>query len=332
MAGNASVTRTYDRIFSIVRDEVQPLLFDNISSRTALLYRMKDMGAIIRTGGKPHLRFNVLKELPTATGYTDLDTITPVRADPVTSAIFEWKQLQVPVQISGRDIIKTGEAAVIDLLELFIQAAEIAMRDAIGGSSLGIFSDAGESELRKITGLQNFFTTSTTTGTVGVLSRVTLSAWRHQVQNVANAFNTNGLNMMRTLYRQCSRFDEAPDSIVFNGSTWDNFHKELTGTFTVNLPMQIGSGDQNMLEAGFPNIRFNGALLFADDGCPANRGYFLNLAKYIRLFVREGRDAEIGDFIKSRSYDDLVTFVLWAGNLITTNLARGGLLYNCDTY
>lgn len=80
------------------------------------------------------------------------------------------------------------------------------------------------------------------------------------------------------------------------------------------------------------NVRYKGAVVFADDGVPANAGYFINFAKYVRLIYREGRNAEIGDFVKSRDKDDLVTFVLWAGNLINTNLARGGLLQNADTY
>jgi len=332
MAGNLSLTREYNRIFSIVRDEVEPILFDNISSRTKLLFRMKELGAIIKTGGKPTLRFNILKELPTASGYTDLDVLTPQRGDPVTSAVYEWKQLNVPVQISGLDMIKTGEAAIPDLLELFIQSAEISMRDAIGGSTLGIFSSANETDLRKITGLQNHFTTSTTTGTVGNLSRVTLTAWRHQSANVSSDFDTNGLIRFRTLYRQTSRFDESPDTIVLTGSAMDNFERELTSTFQVNLPLGIGAGDQRMIDAGFANIRYKGALVFDDDGCPANFGYFLNLAKYVRLFVREGRDAEIGDFVKSKDADDLATYVLWAGNLVNTNLARGGVLLNADTF
>jgi len=252
MAGNLSVTREYQRIFSIVADEAEPILFDNVSSRTALLYRAKDMGAIIRTGGKPHLRFNILKELPTAQGYTDLDTLTPVRGDPTTSCIYEWKQIAVPVQVSGLDMIKTPEGNEIDLIEMFLQSAEIAMRDSIGGSTVGIFSDAAETNLRAITGLQNMLTSSTTTGTVGGLSRATLSVWKHQSQNVASAFNTNGLNMMRTLYRQCSRFDETPDTIVLTGAQMDNFERELTSTFTVNLPiMGIGPGDEKMIDAGF---------------------------------------------------------------------------------
>lgn len=332
MAGNVSLTRTYDRIFSIMRDEVGPVLFDNVSSRTKLLYRMKDIGAIVKTGGQPHLRFNILKELPTAEGYSDLDVLTPVRADPVTSAVFEWKQVQCPIQISGRDIIRTGDNAVADLLEMMIQVAEISMRDGLGGSAIGIFSNADETDLRRITGLANHFASSTTTGTVGNLSRATLAVWRHQSANISSAFDTNGLNKIRTLYRQCSRFDESPDTIVVTGSTLDNFERELTSTFQVNLPLDIGPGDQKMIDAGFANIRYKGALLFDDDGCPANVGYFLNLRKYIRLFVREGRDAEIGDFIKSREYDDLVSYVLWAGNLINTNLARGGILLNGDTY
>lgn len=332
MAGNASVTREYQRIFSIVADEAEPILFDNISTRTALLYRLKDMGAIIKTGGKPHLRFSILKELPTAVGYTDLDTLTPVRGDPVTSAIYEWKQIAVPVQVAGLDMIKTPEGNAIDLVEMFLQSAEIAMRDAIGGSTLGIFSDAAETDTRKITGLQNMLTSSTSTGTVASLSRATLTSWRHQMQNVSSDFSANGLSKIRTLYRQCSRFDEVPDTLVLNGSTMDNFESNLQGTLTMNLPLSgIGAGDERMLDVGYPNIRYKGALVFADDACPANYGYMLNVSKYYRLFVREGRDAEIGDFVKSQSRDDLVTYVLWAGNAVMTNLARNGVLLNGDT-
>jgi hypothetical protein len=332
MAGNYSVTREYNRIFTIAADEAQPILFDNVSTRTALLYRMKDMGAIIKTGGKPHLRFNIVKELPTAQGYSDLDVLTPVRGDPVTSCIFAWKQIAVPVQVSGLDMIKTPEGNEIDLIELFIQTAELSMRDAIGGSSIGIFSSADEDNVRAITGLQNMLTSSTTTGTVGGVSRATLSAWRHQSANVSSDFSANGLARFRTLYRQCSRFDESPDTIVLTGSAMDNFEANVTSSFSVNLPlMGVGPGDQAMIDAGFGNIRYKGALLFADDGCPANYGYFLSLSKYFRLFVREGRDAEIGDFVKSQSKDDLVSYVLWAGNAVMTNLGRNGVLLNADT-
>ncbi len=332
MAGELSLTRTYGRIFSIVRDEVEPVLFDNVSARTALLFRLKEMGAIVEVGGRPHLRFSIIKELPTTTGYTDLDTITPSRANPFTSAIYEWKQLECPVQISGLDMIKTGESAVVDLLASFIEVAEIALRDGLGGSTVGIFSNATEANLLKVTGLQSMLQTSTTTGLVGQLNRATLSVWRHKSQNVSNLFGTNGLNAMRTLYRQCARFDENIDTIAFNGSYMDNFERALTSTFQVNLPLDIGPGDKKMIDAGFANIRYKGAIVFPDDGVPANFGYFLNVAKYLRLIVRQGRAAEIGDFVKARDVDDLVTHVLWAGNQVMTNLARHGVLLNGDTY
>lgn len=333
MAGNTSLTRVYNRIFTIMRDEaIEPYLFDNISSRTALLYCLKEKGAIKKVGGMPHLRFNILKELPTTEGYTDLDTITPVRADPATSAIYDWKQLQCPVQVSGLDMIKTGDDAAPDLLEMFIQAAEISMRDAIGGSSVGIYSSGADSDTNKITGLQTHFPSTTTTGILGNINRATLTAWRHQSANVSSAFDTNGLIRMRTLYRQCSRADETPDITVLNGSTWDNFNRELTSTFHVNLPLaDVGAGSKGMLDAGFPNIRWYGSLLFHDDGVPENAGYMFN-SDYVQLYVREGRDAEISDFIKSADKDDLAAFVFWAGNLINKNLARGGVLLNGDTY
>ena len=47
--------------------------------------------------------------------------------------------------------------------------------------------------------------------------------------------------------------------------------------------------------------------------------------------VREGRDAEIGDFVKARDVDDLSAHVLWAGNQVITNLGRNGVVINGDT-
>lgn len=332
MAGNLSLTREYDRIFTIMRDEViEPYLWDNVSTRTALLYCLKSKGAIVEVDGRPELAFKILKELPTTVGYSDLGVLTPVRADPWTQARFAWKQLACPVQVSGRDMIQTQDGSEPDLLEGFTQAAETSMKESIGGSTVGIFSDGSETDLEELTGLQNHFTTSTTTGTVGRLSRVTLSVWRHQLGNVAGAFDTNGLNIMTTLYRQCTRFDESPDITVVTGSTFDNFLRETTRTFQTHLPMVLGEGNKAMVEAGFPNVRWFGSLLFADDGVPANAGYMIN-TKFVKLYVRKGRNVEIGDFIKSRNYDDLVAYVFFAGNFCNTNLARGGLLQNADTY
>ena len=192
-----------------------------------------------------------MKELPTAEAYTDLDTITPSRGDPVTSVVYEWKQVNTPVQISGLDMIKTGDNARPALLSLFIEAAEIALRDAIGGSTLGIFSNIGDTTLTGISGLQNMFTVSTTTGTVGQLSRATQANWRHNVGDVLGDFSVNGLNIMRTLYRNCSRFDENVDTIVFNGATMDNYERSLTSTFQVNVPLIPTQADQRMMDAGF---------------------------------------------------------------------------------
>lgn len=333
MAGNTSLTRTYNRVFSLVQDQLSSsMIFDNVSTRTALLYAMKLNNAIVRLPGRAHLRFNILKELPTTTGYTDLDTMTPERADPVTSAVYEWKQLATPVQVSGLDMIKTEDAGVADLLELMIQAAETSLREALGGSTVGIFSSADETDLRKVTGLQNILGSSTTTGTVGNISRATQTAWRHQSANVSSDFSANGIARMMTLYRQTGRFDENVDTIVLTGSTMDNFELTLTSTFQVNFPiMGVGAGDERLIDAGFANIRYKNALVFADDGVPADTGYFLNTKKYLKLYVREGRESELGDFVKAQNKDDLVSWVYFAGNLAATNLARMGILLNGDT-
>lgn len=332
MAGNLSVTREYDRVFSLVQDKLSSnVLFDNASSRTAYLYAMKLKGNMPSVDGRAHLRFSILKELPSTIGYTDDDTLTPTRPDAFTSAIFEWKQLATPVNVTGRDMIKTENGAIADMLTALIMAAETGMRESLGGSSVGVFSTADETELRKFSGLQSHLTNSTTTGTVGNLSRATLTVWRHQSANASSAFATNGLDRFRTLYRQCGRFDENVDLIVLTGSTMDNYEDALTSTFHVNLPLGMGGqGNADMIDAGFWNIRYKNAMVFADDSVPANYGYFLN-SKYIKLYMRLGRESELGDFVKSRDKDDVVAYVYTAGNQCITNLARHGVLLNGDT-
>ena len=332
MAGNLSVTREYDRVFSLVQDKLSSnVLFDNASSRTAYLYAMKLKGNMPSVDGRANLRFSILKELPSTIGYTDDDTLTPTRPDAFTSAIFEWKQLATPVNVTGRDMIRTENGAIADMLTALIMAAETGMRESLGGSSVGVFSTADETELRKFSGLQSHLTNSTTTGTVGNLSRATLTAWRHQSSNVSSAFATNGLDRFRTLYRQCGRFDENVDLIVLTGSTMDNYEDALTSTFHVNLPLGMGGqGNADMIDAGFWNIRYKNAMVFADDSVPANYGYFLN-SKYIKLYMRQGRESELGDFVKSRDKDDVVAYVYTAGNQCITALARHGVLLNGDT-
>jgi hypothetical protein len=91
MAGNLSVTREYDRVFSLVQDKLSSnVLFDNVSTRTALLFALKLKNAMPIVDGRAHLRFSILKELPNTIGYTDDDTLTPERADAFTSAIYEY--------------------------------------------------------------------------------------------------------------------------------------------------------------------------------------------------------------------------------------------------
>ena len=100
--------------------------------------------------------------------------------------------------------------------------------------------------------------------------------------------------------------------------------------FGVEVRM-LGDPDKTMVDAGFPNVAWFGMKLFPDDGVPANMGYFIN-SKYINILVRQGRNAELGDFVKSNNRDDLVSYVFWAGNQICKGLRYNGILQNADTF
>ena len=155
-----------------------PFIADIITARIFLLHALAEIKGISQeVAGGLDIRFPVLKELATAEDYTDLDTGTPARASPATTAVYTWRQVRSPIVLSGRDMaVNLGsDRQVLNVLNLMVTSATQGIRDRVGGGS-GIFSSNGDSA-SGIQGLQDMVTHTSnaqpTTGTSGGLSRVT---------------------------------------------------------------------------------------------------------------------------------------------------------------
>jgi len=264
-----------------------------------------------------------MKELTSVQSYTGKTVLTSPETDHVTQAIYQRKQLTVPIVATGTKMLKntgTGPESIVPYLEFLVEAAEESMKDGMSNSTSGIFSANTESDTG-ITGLQNLLTTSNSTGTAGGISRATNSFWRQNVQSVTTGFASNGLEDMRTLFYACARGDESPSVIIVTQTTFANLARALTGTLSYNTPSPATSfGDID-----FQNINFHGVPVIFDSNCPANTGYFLNL-KYFKLLVHGDRDMTIRDWITPTDGDYILARLFWAGNLVTNNLARQGIL------
>lgn len=325
-----STTFNWDTIGSITNPLISKKVADNITTQIPLIYLLDKMGNKEYESGGLQYNLPVFKELQNAQAYTALTTLTYADTDPVTSAIYNRKQLTVPVTLTGTKLLQNSgndDTAIINYLEVIIEAAQESMKSAMDGSTYGVMSNNSESDLG-ITGLQNLVSQTPTTGTTGSLSRSTYSWWQNQTAAITTNFSTNGLVAFRQLFVSCVRGNEVPTVCITTQSMWINLHRSLTSTIQYNLPTpNTMSGD-----LGFQHIYFQGVPVMFGSNVPANTGWMLNL-KYLKFLVHQDRDMVFRDFISPTDQDALVGRLYWAGNLVASNLARQGVFTGSgDTY
>ena len=329
MAVPVAVTKSWDYLATSTYEKIQPFISDIVTAQVALIHALIDNGIAEEQAGGTQLVFPVFQELQTVQAYSDLDTLTVARANPTTAAIYDWKQLSVPVQISGRDMaINLGDDVQVQrVLRVFIDSAILSMRN---GMNQQLFS-TNDDNAAGITGLRTFLThvsnDDPTTGTVGRLNRATYTGWRNQVRNVASDFSANGYTRMHQLYIDCTRGDEMPDLIALTSSAYANFIINSTATFNYNLPLTAPAGD---LDVGYGKVTFNRAIVIHDGHCPADNGYFIN-SKYAHFISHPRRNVELGPWVVPANQDAIVSHVRWMGNNCFSAMTIHGLLLNGDT-
>ena len=329
MAGETSLTRSIGDILSTTRDKVAPLMADNITSRIPYLLALNASDRKELWDGGNQLHFNVLKELSAAEFYTDLGVVQTTRPQNFTRAVYEWKQAQAPVTLSGLEMAKnSGEAAIKSVVKARIEAAVLSLANTMGGRVAGVFSNLTETTLTGMTGLQALISNTPTAGTVGNIARSN-GFWQNARDAIATNFNTDGLISLRTLWRTCSFGSDVPDLIVFNGSYFDNYERALQATLNYNLP---AVGKEVMLDLGLPNqINYKGATMFVDDGVPANQGYLIN-SKYVHFVTHKDRDFELGEFVVNTDLDGIFSHIWWMGEQCFDGMRYHGVLADGDTF
>ena len=330
MAGEASITKTLGDVATTTGDQVRSIMSDVITSRIPTLHYLDAMGRKELWPGGDQLGFNVFKELGDSNLYTDLDTLSITRPKNFTRAVFEWKQAAAPVTLSGLDMLKNnGPAAIANLIDARLQAAELTLAETLGGSISGIYSDGTESDPLKLTGLQSLVSSTPTAGTIGNLSR-TNSFWQSLTVDVASAFATNGLILARRLAIQLNRGSDSANVLTVNQSTYENFLRNLQNTLSFNLPQTPAVASTAVLDLGIPMFKwFNMDVLF-DDFVPADRAYMLTL-RYLHWVVHEERDFVLSEFVVPADVDAIHAQIKWAGEFCASSLRNQGVMLNTDT-
>lgn len=307
---------------SISRRFIMDQITDNVYASNALTFRLLARNKKRFDGG-----FQI--EVPIAwshfaaggfySGYDLLD-VTP--SDTIKNAAFDLKQADVPVSVDGATLIRANSPqAVANFLGQQFAQAESELCDILG---VGIWSNLSNPKV--VDGIQGAVDNGSVAATYGGLSRSANTFWNAQVQTAVAPLS---FLQMQQLFGNCTSGGRRPTIIVTTQAVYNIVWALSTGVNSTAgvpgqaFPAQAGGEDVQLAQAGFSNILFNGVPMLVDSHCPAGQMYMLN-EEYMYLYVNSARDFYLRDFIAPVNQDAYTALILWAGNLIFSNLLRQG--------
>lgn len=301
---------------------------DNVSNHNALLNVMKRKGKIKTVNGGYEIQEPLeYAENGTYQRYSGYESLNTSASDVLTSAKYEWKQIALHVTASGREIrMNNGKERMINLVKA---RKKNAMNTAANNMSVDIYSDG--SLTNQIGGLANLISTAGT-GTVGGINAATYSFWANQFKEMtgtntaASPSVANSAQMvadMNALWLSTVRGKDKPDLIA---STHD-----LYALYELGLQDKQRYADATMAEAGFESLKYKTASVVFDDntnfGTTDEKMYFLN-SDYLYLVQHKEAQWTTDDEKKPVNQDAVVIPMYWMGNMVVTNRARQGVLFD----
>jgi len=301
---------------------------DNVSKHNALLARMKAKSKIKTVGGGYEIAERIeYAENNTYQRYAGYDTLNTSASDVLTTVKYPYQQVALHVTASGRELrMNMSKEAMINLVKT---RKDNALRTAANQFSLDVYS-SGALPLQ-INGLQNLIQVNGQ-GTVGGIDSTTWTFWRNKFRE-ATGTNTaatptvaNSVQLkadMNALWLSLNRGSDRPDLIVFT-------HDFYT-LYEVAEQEKQRYADSDLAKAGFTTLKYKSADVVFDDNANfatnGETGYFLNTDYLYLVQHREAQWTPDGEK-KPTNQDAVVVPIYWMGNMITTNRALQGRLFD----
>lgn len=148
-----STTINWDALSSLTRDKFLPVLVDNIFNSNPLAVKLLKNSEKLDGGRKIITPLEYAKN--TAQGfYSGYDVLDTTPSDPVTTAVWDWKQAYANISISGEEELKnSGDSMVLSLLKSKMGNAERSLKDLFGTKLFGSGTAApGTNEITALCG------------------------------------------------------------------------------------------------------------------------------------------------------------------------------------
>ena len=304
-------------VTAISRRYILPEVADNVYNSNAIFFRLNASNRRVIQGGY-QIELPLMWTTMAAGGpYQGFDLLDVQPSDTVQNCVFLWKQYYVTVTVDGLTLLKTDSPeAIANLVSLEFQQAEMQMADNLG---TGIWS-SGVTNPKTIDGIPAAVDTTLVNANYGGISRSANTWWEAQLDTTTTV---TSLTAYQALWGSATSGGRHP-TIIVGGQSYYNYYYNLN-TAIQTFPSAPGGQDEQLAQAGFTNLLFNGVPFVVDSHIPTTANYgkvfFLN-EDYLFLYVSPRANFTMEDFQTPINQDVMVAKLLWAGNLAFNNCAR----------
>ena len=335
-----SLTINYDALSSLTQTKMLPILVDNIFSSNPLTLKLLKNAEMLDGGTKIVTPLEYGKN--SAQGfYSGYDVLSTTPSDPITTAVWDWKQGYSTITISGEEELKNaGESQVLSLLKSKMRNAEKSLKDLFGEKmfNTGVVGANDITSLaydatnkanhvmnvdRSLGGLDSTTYTWWDAGNVSAFtdpsSDGSLVTWTEHVTVASNEGTSYIVKDMTKAYGSVTIGNDQPDLIITTQVLYDAYEASLQSN-------KRFEGDAELANYGFNTIKFKNATVVADSHCPDGHMYFLN-TKYLDFKVHNKRNFAFEGFQKPVNQDAQVAKIFWMGQLVCSNPRMQGVLH-----
>jgi hypothetical protein len=303
-------------VTALSRRLILPRITDNVYNSNVLFYRWYHANKFAQQGGtqiEAPLMYTGMAAGGSYSGYQLLN-VTPT--DSIQNAAWAWKQYYSPVTVDGLTLLRADSPiAIADYIATQFKQAEMDLSDKLGAGLWTYGVNAND-----IDGVIGAVDAGTVLGTYGGIARSGNTWWQSQIDSTTT---TLSLLALQNLFGSAQQGGRAPTIIL---STQANYNRYWNLNLSPQqFPVQPGGKDMQLAQAGFENLLFNGVPWLVDSHIPTtgtNGNIFLLNEDYFQMVVATRADFHLQDFQTPTNQDAMTALLLWAGNLVCTNVQR----------
>lgn len=284
---------------------IRPRMIENIFDSNPLLKRLR-MSQARYDSGRTIVEPLANADIDSVFSFEGAEVLPTAINENFTAAEFNWRQYGAHFGITGADEIQnSGREGILKLLKMKQKVTELSVANLLGTDLQA--AQSGKS-------LDGLGTTLSTTLDYGGIAVSDFALWKAKIATLVTA-NTLALIDIQKLQGQLTIEGARPTVMACRQSVYDKIWSLLQGS------IRYTGVDQQMADAGFGGITFNGVPIVVDshvDGTDGgnndNHLRCLN-ENFLGLVTHSKFDFKVVPIPTLKDQDVKLVRMLWAGNL-----------------